>query len=63
MMPETRLSGEVTVGNQNLFGGRSFVAQQVRIGSETTIGAGSIVLRRTKDNSLYLGNPAKKITI
>lgn len=63
MMPETRLSGEVTVGNQNLFGGRSFVAQQVRIGSETTIGAGSIVLRRTKDNSLYLGNPAKRIII
>ena len=45
------------------FGGRSFIAQQVRVGNNTTIGAGSVVLRRTKDNSLYLGNPAKKIEI
>ena len=62
-MPEARLSGEVCAGNMNLFGARSFVAQQVKIGSSTTIGAGSIVLRRTKDNSLYLGNPAKRIEI
>lgn len=63
LMPEARLSGEVNVGNMNLFGARSFVAQQIKIGSNTTIGAGSIVLRRTKDNSLYLGNPAKKIEL
>ena len=63
LMPETRLSGEVSVGNLNLLGGRCFIAQQVRIGNNTTIGAGSIVLRKTKDNSLYLGNPAKKIEI
>lgn len=63
LMPEARLSGEVRVGNLNLIGGRSFIAQQVKIGNNTTIGAGSIVLRKTKDNSLYLGNPAKKIEI
>lgn len=63
MLPEARLSGEVSVGNMNLFGARSFVAQQLIIGNSTTIGAGSIVLRKTKDNSLYLGNPAKKIEI
>ncbi len=62
-MPEARLSGEVSVSDLNLFGGRCFVAQQVSIGTNTTIGAGSIVLRKTKDNSLYLGNPAKKIDI
>lgn len=62
-MPEARLSGEVIVGDMNLFGGRSFVAQQVKIGSNTTIGAGSVVIRKTKDNALYLGNPAKKIEI
>lgn len=61
LMPEARLSGEVKAGNLNLFGGRSFIAQQVRIGENTTIGAGSVVLRRTKDNSLYWGNPAKKL--
>lgn len=63
LMPEARLSGEVSAGDMNLFGGRSFIAQQVRVGNNTTIGAGSVVLRRTKDNSLYLGNPAKKIEI
>lgn len=63
MMPESRLSGEVSAKDLNLFGGRCFVAQQVKIGSNTTIGAGSVVLRKTKDNSLYLGNPAKKIEI
>lgn len=62
-MPESRLSGEVIVNDKNLFGGRCFIAQQVKIGSNTTIGAGSIVLRKTKDNPLYLGNPAKKIEI
>lgn len=63
MMPESRLSGEVAVDDLNLFGGKSFVAQQVKIGTKTTIGAGSVVLRKTKDNSLYIGNPAKKIDI
>lgn len=63
LMPETRLSGEVKAQDTNLFGGRCFVAQQIKIGNNTTIGAGSIVLRKTKDNSLYLGNPAKKIEI
>lgn len=62
-MPESRLSGETVVGDLNLFGARSFVSQRVKVGSCTTIGAGSIVLRRTKDNSLYLGNPAKRIEI
>ena len=62
-MPEARLSGEVSAGDLNLFGGRCFIAQQVKIGNNTTIGAGSIVLRKTKDNSLYFGNPAKRIEI
>lgn len=63
MMPESRLSGEVEAGDMNLFGARSFVAQQIRIGSRTTIAAGSVVLRRTKDDALYMGNPAKRIEI
>lgn len=63
MMPEARLSGEVHVSNLNLFGGRCFVAQQIKIGDRTIIGAGSVILRKTKNDSLYLGNPAKKIEI
>ncbi len=63
LMPEARLSGEVETKNMNLFGARCFVAQQLKIGSHITIGAGSVVLRKVKDNSIYLGNPAKKIEI
>lgn len=63
LMPESRVSGEVSIGNMNLLGGRCFISQQITIGSHTTIGAGSVVLRKTKENSLYLGNPAKKIEI
>lgn len=63
MMPDTRLSGSVKVGEMNFFGSRCFVLQQVRIGSGTTIAVGSFVLRKTKDNSVYMGNPAKKIDI
>lgn len=61
LMPESRLSGEVSAIDLNLFGGKCFIAQQVKIGTNTTIGAGSVVFRKTKDNSLYLGNPAKRI--
>jgi len=63
IMPEARLSGEVTVKDLNLFGAKCFIAQQLKIGTNSIIGAGSIVLRKTKDNSLYIGNPAKKIEI
>lgn len=63
MMPDARISGEVIVQDLNLFGGRSFIAQQIKIGTNTIIGAGSVVLRKTRDNSLYLGSPAKRIQI
>lgn len=62
-LPEARISGETTIGDMNLFGAKSFVAQRLKIGNNTTIGAGGIVLRKTKDNHLYVGNPAKRIEI
>ena len=63
LFPETRLSGNVCVGNENFFGARTFVSQSLTIGNHTRIGAGSIILRNTKDNLLYMGNPAKKVEI
>ena len=63
LFPDTRISGETTIGNRNFFGARSFIAQRLKIGSDTRIGAGSIVLRNTKDGNLYMGNPALKINI
>lgn len=58
-MPGTRISGEVNIGNQNLFGVYSVVIQQVNIGNRTTVSPSSVIMRKTKDNSIYIGNPAK----
>lgn len=63
MFPETRLSGNVHVGDGNFFGARTFVAQGLKVGNDTRVGAGAIVLRNTKDGLLYMGNPAKKVEI
>ena len=61
--PSTRISGDCAVGNENFFGVNSVVLQGLKIGDNTRIGAGSIVMRNTKDNYLYLGNPAKKVIL
>ena len=50
-------------GDGNFFGARTFVAQGLKIGNNTRVGAGAIVLRNTKDGLLYMGNPAKKVEI
>lgn len=63
LLPDVRISGETTLGNLNFLGARSFVAQRLKIGKETRIAAGSIVLRNTKDGNLYMGNPAMKVNI
>lgn len=63
LMPDVRVSGETHIGKDNFLGARSFVAQRLRIGNRTKISAGSIVMRNTKDNALYMGNPAQRIKI
>ena len=63
MFPETRISGQVTIGNKNFFGARCFSAQTIKIGNENRFGAGTFILRKIKDGGLYMGNPAKKISI
>lgn len=63
LMPETRISGEVQLGNSNFFGVRSLVLQRVKIGNNIRVGVASVVMRNTKDNNLYLGNPATKTEI
>ena len=61
MQPETRVSGETTIGNKNFFGVRCTIRQGLKIGNETRIGAGSFIIRKTKDGQTYFGNPAKML--
>lgn len=61
--PSVRISGDCKVGDENFFGVNSVVLQGLRVGSKTRIGAGSVVMRNTQDEFLYLGNPAKKVTL
>lgn len=63
IMPTTNISGGVRIGNCNFFGVKSVVLQYITIGSNTRIGACSVVIRKTKDGFLYMGNPATMVKI
>lgn len=63
MQPETRVSGETTIGHKNFFGVRCTILQGLKIGNETRIGAGSFIIRKTKDGQTYFGNPAKMLKV
>ena len=59
-MTATRISGDTLIGEKNFFGVGSILLQGMKVGNNTTIAAGAVVMRNTKDNALYIGNPAKK---
>jgi sugar O-acyltransferase (sialic acid O-acetyltransferase NeuD family) len=59
--PTVRISGDAIVGDGNFFGVQSIVLQGIKIGNNTRIGVSSVIMRDTKDDTLYFGNPAKRI--
>lgn len=59
--PGARISGDCKIGNDNFFGVYAVALQGLKIGEETRVGASSVVMRNTRDKSVYLGNPAKLI--
>lgn len=59
LMPAVRISGDVTIGNVNFFGVNSVVLQQITIKDNVKLGAGSVLMTKPKENSLYIGVPAK----
>lgn len=61
LMPNTRISGESVLGDRNFFGVNSLMLQGLRVGNDTRIGAASVIMRNTKDDFLYFGNPAHRI--
>ncbi len=60
IMPGAHLSGGVTIGNNNLLGVASVVLQSMEIGNGITLGANSVLMTQPKDESTYLGVPARR---
>ncbi len=61
--PMVRLSGNVTINDENFFGVQSIVLQGLKMGNRTKVGANSVIIRNTKDETLYMGNPATRVKI
>lgn len=59
IMPGVRISGEVTIGDDNFLGVGSIVLQQLSINHKVRLAAGSVLMTKPKDDSLYIGVPAK----
>lgn len=53
--------GFITIGNNVFIGFNSIIMKNVEIGDNVIIGAGSVVTKNCEPNSVYAGNPAKKI--
>lgn len=53
------ISGNINICNCNYFGVGSIIIQSIKIGNGVTLGAGAVLMTNPKDNSTYLGNPAK----
>lgn len=54
-------SGKVVIGDNVFIGMNSIICRNVSIGNNVIIGAGSVVTKNCDANSIYAGNPAKKI--
>lgn len=60
LMPAVRISGEVQMGDLNFFGVAAIVLQQLKIKNNVRLAAGSVLMTKPKENSLYIGVPAKR---
>ena len=49
------------IGNNVYIGPSVCIVEGVNIGSNTTIGAGTIVVKDLQPNSTYVGNPARRV--
>lgn len=54
-------SGKVEIGNNVFIGMNTIICRNVSIGDNVILGAGSVVTKNCESNSVYAGNPAKRI--
>lgn len=61
--PMVRISGNTLLKDSNFFGVQAIALQGLKIGSNVKVGANSVLIRNTKDDNLYVGNPAKLVKL
>ena len=54
-------SGKVQIGNNVFIGMNTTILRNVKIGNNVIVGCSSLVNSNCEDNSVYAGNPARKI--
>ncbi|MEA3587664.1 acetyltransferase [Pseudidiomarina sp. 1APP75-27a] len=59
--PTAALGGGVIVGRRSWIGIGSSIIQLTTVGSDVTVGAGSVVIRNIENHQTVVGNPAKPI--
>jgi sugar O-acyltransferase (sialic acid O-acetyltransferase NeuD family) len=59
--PGAVLAGNVSIGSGCMVGANSVIKQGVKVGDNVIIGAGAVVLKDIISNTVFVGNPAKKI--
>ena len=55
------IGGYTTIGESSLIGFNATVAELLHVGTETLLGAGSLLLQNTEDHTMYVGTPAKAV--
>jgi len=55
------LCGRVETGDEVFIGGGATIKPGTRIGARTTIGTGAVLIKDADPDSVYVGNPARKL--
>jgi len=58
---KTGISKPITIGDNVWIGGHSVLIGGIKIGNNSIIAAGTVVTKDIPENTIYAGNPAKKI--
>jgi sugar O-acyltransferase (sialic acid O-acetyltransferase NeuD family) len=53
--------GNVTIGKRSFIGVGAVLRDNVAIGERCFVGAGAVVIRNTEPDSVYVGNPARRL--
>jgi sugar O-acyltransferase (sialic acid O-acetyltransferase NeuD family) len=59
--PNATLCGCIEVGDYSFIGANSTILPRITIGNNVINGAGAVVTKNVKDNSILVGNPAREL--